>query len=395
MTDRLFAQLKPMELEEMTEEAHQRRRAADLAAAFRTARSAPPSRRRIRAPFLLVAGTAAAGVAAAAVIVVTGSNTAPPTATTSPTLPRTARTAIAAEPVNARSFLLAAAATAVREPATSGRYWYVRERTFSKVHVVPGDYMTQIKALLAEEQRKEKELKDKPGELAAQRKEITEKMTKLKQSELPYLAFTTDTQDTWRAMKPGAASRYVRDPDVSVTFGSPQDEADWKAAGSPELAVKRPTTRDDSSERVLSIDNPSLTIQNIARLPTGEDALKRRLDTLFKQSPNSARIGRAVYLWQTGVDLMTAPITPGTRSALFKVLAGRDGITSQGRVTDAVGRTGVALSTPGIDGVELRMIIDEDTAELLQYEVVEKGQPLLRVALERMGWADRLGDVPA
>ncbi|MEV0347267.1 CU044_5270 family protein [Nonomuraea sp. NPDC050680] len=395
MTDRLFAQLKPMELEEMTEEAHRRRRAADLAAAFRTPRSAPPSRRRIRAPFLLVAGTAAAGVAAAAVIVVTGSSSAPPTATASPTMPATGRTAIAAEPVDARSFLLAAAATAVREPATSGRYWYVRERTFTKVHVVPGDYMTQIKALLAEEQRKEKELKDKPGELAAQRKEITEKITELKQSELPYLAFTADTQETWRAMKPGAASRYVRDPDVSVTFGSPQDEADWKAAGSPALTEKRPTTRDDSSERVLSIDNPSLTIQNISRLPTGEDALKRRLDTLFKQSPNSARVGRAVYLWQTGVDLMTAPITPGTRSALFKVLAGRDGITSQGRVTDAVGRAGVALSTAGDDGVEFRMIINEDTADLLQYEVVEKGQPLLRVALERMGWADRLGDVPS
>ncbi|MEU7838069.1 CU044_5270 family protein [Nonomuraea sp. NPDC049129] len=395
MTDRLFAQLKPMDLDEMTEEAHRRRRAADLAAAFRTPRSARPSRRRIRAPFLLVAGTAAAGVAAAAVIVVTGSSTAPPTATTSPTLPRTARTAIADKPVDARTFLLAAAATAVREPATSGRYWYLRERTFAKVHVVPGDYLTQVKALLAEQQRKEKELKDKPGELAALRKEITGKITELKQSELPYLAFTTDTQDTWRAMKPGAASRFVRDPDVSVTFGSPQDEADWKAAGSPALTEKRPTTRDDSSERILSIDNPTLTIQNIARLPTDENALRRRLDTLFKQSPNSARLDRGVYLWQTGVDLMTAPITPGTRSALFKVLAGQDGITSRGRVTDAVGRTGVALSTAGDDGVEFRMIINEDTAELLQYEVVEKGQPLLRVALERMGWADRLGDVPA
>ncbi|MEV1246256.1 CU044_5270 family protein [Nonomuraea sp. NPDC049750] len=395
MTDRLFAQLKPMELDEMTEEAHRRRRAADLAAAFRTPRSAHPSRRRIRAPFLLVAGTAAAGVAAAAVIVVTGSSTALPIATTSPTTASTARTAIAVEPVDARTFLLAAAATAVREPATSGRYWYVRERTFAKVHVVPGDYMTQIKALLAEQQRKEKELKDKPDELAALRKEITGKITELKQSELPYLAFTTDTQDTWRAMKPGAASRFVRDPDVSVTFGTPQDEADWKAAGSPALTEKRPPTRDDSSERILSIDNPTLTIQNIARLPTDENALRHRLDALFKQSPNSARLDRGGYLWQTGVDLMTAPITPGTRSALFKVLAGQDGITSRGRVTDAVGRTGVALSTAGDDGVEFRMIINEDTAELLQYEVVEKGQPLLRVALERMGWADRLGDVPA
>jgi len=297
--------------------------------------------------------------------------------------------------VDARSFLLAAAATAVREPATSGRYWYVRERTFQKVHVVPSEYMAAIQALTAEEKRKEDELKDKPDELAAQRKEIRQKIVELKGSELPYLAFTSDTQESWRAMKPGEASRFAGHQDVSVTFGSPQDKADWKAAGSPALTENRPATRDDSSERILSIDNPSLTIQNISRLPTGEEALKRRLDTLFKQSPNSAQTGMAAYLWQTGVDLMTAPIKPGTRSALFKVLAGQDGITSQGRVSDAVGRTGVALSTTGDDGIEFRLIINEETAELLQYEVVQKGQPLLRVALERMGWADRLGDQPS
>ncbi|MEU4233578.1 CU044_5270 family protein [Nonomuraea sp. NPDC026600] len=389
MTDHLFAQLKPAELDEMTEEAHRRRRSADLARAFQTPRSAGPSRKRFRAPLLLVAGTAAAGVAAAAVIVVSGEPVPPATT------PPTARTAIAADPVDARSFLLAAAATAVREPATSGRYWYVRERTFQKVHVAPSEYMTAIKALLAEQKRKEKELKDKPDELAAQREDINQKIVKLKTSELPYQAFTSDTQESWRAMKPGEASRFAAHQDVRVTFGSPQDEADWKAAGSPALAEKRPATRDDSSERILSIDNPSLTIQNISQLPTGQDALKRRLDTLFKQSPNSAQTGMTVYLWQTGVDLMTAPIKPGTRSALFKVLADQNGLTSQGQVTDAVGRTGVALSTTGDDGVEFRMIINEETAELLQYEVVQKGQPLLRVALERMGWADRLGDLPA
>ncbi|HUR09036.1 MAG TPA: CU044_5270 family protein [Nonomuraea sp.] len=388
MTDHLFAQLKPTELDEMTEEAHRRRRSADLARAFQTPRSAYPARKRFRLPFLLVAGTAAAGVAAAAVIVVSSEPGEPASPSTTPP---TARTAIAAKPVAARSFLLAAAATAVREPATSGRYWYVRERTFQKVRVVPSEYLAEMQALIVEE----KKLEDKPGVLAAQRKEITRKMAELKRSELPYLAFTSDTQESWRAMKPGEDSHFARQPEASVTFGSPQDEADWKAAGSPALAEKRPATRDDSSERILSIDNPSLTIQNISRLPTGQDALKRRLDTLFEQSPNSAQAGMTGYLWQTGVDLMTAPIKPGTRSALFKVLADQNGITSQGQVTDAVGRTGVALSTAGDDGIEFRLIINEETAELLQYEVVQKGQPLLRVALERMGWADRLGDLPA
>jgi uncharacterized protein YheU (UPF0270 family) len=295
-----------------------------------------------------------------------------------------------AKPVNARTFLLAAAVTASREPATSGRYWYVRERTLQKVHVVPDEYMATIKALDEEHKRRVKD----GGDAGAAEKEFERKVEKLKRSELPYAAFAADTGETWRAVEKGDANRSIRNEDVAVTFGSPQDEAAWKAAGSPELVEKKPRTSDDTLERILSIDNPSLTIQNVSQLPTGKEALERRLDTLYEQRQNGAQLGRAVYLWQTGVDLMTAPIRPGTRAALFKVLADQDGIASKGQVTDVLGRTGVALETPGADGVGYRLVIDEGTAELLQYEVTQNGQPLLRVALAQTGWTDRLGERP-
>ncbi|GAA3568051.1 hypothetical protein GCM10022419_056120 [Nonomuraea rosea] len=76
------------------------------------------------------------------------------------------------------------------------------------------------------------------------------------------------------------------------------------------------------------------------------------------------------------------------------MLAEQDGIASKGQVTDVLGRTGVALETPGADGVGHRLVIDEGTAELLQYEVTQNGQPLLRVALAQTGWTDRLGERP-
>ncbi|MEV0233761.1 CU044_5270 family protein [Nonomuraea sp. NPDC050786] len=376
MTDRMFAELRPAKLDELTEDAYRRRRSADLARAFATPR---PSR-RLRRPFLLVAGTLAAGLAAAATVVaVSGESAAPPKAP---------QQRVVAQPVNARSFLLAAATTAMREPVGSGRYWYVRERTFQKVHNVPGEYLAQIKALTAEQAKAERDLKGDPERLAAAKKEFERKIKELKTSELSYTAYAADTRETWRAMEKGGQGRSVSNQDARVTFGSPQDEAAWRAAGSPELGDPKTRATADSTDRILSIDNPSLTLQNVRDLPTGEAGLRRELDALWKRSPNTAQVGKPAYLWQTGVDLMTAPIRPGTRSALFKILADQPGITSQGESSDALGRTGVALSAPSADGIDFRLIIDGDTAELLQYEVVEKGQPLLRVALEQLGWSD-------
>ncbi|MER6003400.1 hypothetical protein ABT120_32840 [Nonomuraea angiospora] len=384
MTDRIFAELKPDGLDELAEDGYRRRRSADLARAFAT----PRVKRRSRWPLLLVASTAAAGLAAATVVVASGGT---------PT-PKTPSPAVAAKPLTARSFLLAAASTAMREPAESGRYWYLRERTFAKVHNVPGDYEAKLNALLKAQKDKEAGLKGAPERLAAAKKEFDRKVVELKTNgvaELPYTAFTADTRETWRPMKAGETGRSVSNQDVEVTFGSPQDEADWRAAGSPELAEKEPKTYDDATERVLSIDNPSLNLRNLADLPTGKDALRRRLDDLWKRSPNSADIGKAGYLWQTAVDLMTAPLQPGTRSALFRVLADQPSVTLEGKTSDALGRTGVALSTPTARELTVRLVVDEQSAELLQYELVEKGKLLLRVALEDMGWSDELGRRPA
>ncbi|MGV9381240.1 CU044_5270 family protein [Nonomuraea sp. NPDC003707] len=384
MTDRIFAELKPDGLDELAEDGYRRRRSADLARAFAT----PRVKRRSRWPLLLVASTAAAGLAAATVVVASGGT---------PT-PKAPSPAVAAKPLTARSFLLAAASTAMREPAESGRYWYLRERTFAKVHNVPGDYEAKLNALLKAQKDKEAGLKGAPERLAAAKKEFDRQVVELKTNgvaELPYTAFTADTRETWRPMKAGETGRSVSNQDVEVTFGSPQDEADWRAAGSPELAEKKPKTYDDATERILSIDNPSLNLRNLADLPTGEDALRRRLDDLWKRSPNSADIGKAGYLWQTAVDLMTAPLQPGTRSALFRVLADQPSVTLEGKTSDALGRTGVALSTPTARELTVRLVVDEQSAELLQYELAEKGKLLLRVALEDMGWSDELGRRPA
>ncbi|MEU6718746.1 CU044_5270 family protein [Nonomuraea sp. NPDC046802] len=368
MTDRTFAQLKPEGLDELTEEAHRRRRAADLAMAFQTPRKSP----KVRFPLFITGGVVVAGLAAAAVVILPGGPARPGTGTP----PSAARPAVTM--LDAQAVLLAAAESAGRTEAGTGRYWYTRERVASLIQVDQDEYAARLKALAADAKQEEA-------------------VGKLKPSPLPYAAFSGSTDESWRARERGDASRNVRKPDAALTFGSAQDEQKWRQAGSPRLVQGGESTRDDRTERVLSIDNPSLTMRNVDKLPTDEAGLKRRLRELYG---DRAASGFSVYLWQTGVDLLGAPITPGTRSALFRVMAEEKGMTAKSQVKDELGRTGAALITAGSGdrgkAVEYRIIVDPESGDLLQYEVAEEGAsaPLLRIALEETGWVNELGKRP-
>ncbi|MGW4644225.1 hypothetical protein ACWEN6_37300 [Sphaerisporangium sp. NPDC004334] len=414
MTDRMFARLKPAVIDELTEETYHRRRAADLARALGAPRTAgaPPARRPFRRvpapgrPLLLVAGATAAGLAAATIVV--PRLAAPPARPGPPSASATAG-ATASPLLGARSVLLAAAATAERAPAASGRYWYTRERVAQKVREIPGRYETAMKALAAELQAKRRELAGDPGRLKAYTEDFERRVTELKRTAassaaVPFAALTEETQESWRAREKGDHNRTMRDKQGRVVFASPADEEKWKRMGSPRLTQDRPRSQDDDLDLVLSIGNPQLTIRNVSRLPADADALAGRLRELYRRNaadrPEDTTY--SLYLWQTGLDLLTAPITPGTRSALFRVLAGEQGLVSEGQVTDALGRAGVALSAsgPGDDGekdaIGYRLVLDATTSRVLQYEVTEKGSgtPLLRVAYEDMAWVDRLGERP-
>ncbi|MGN9783398.1 CU044_5270 family protein [Nonomuraea sp. ZG12] len=405
MNDRMFAQLKPEGLDELTEETYRRRRAADLAATFATPPAATPpattrpAAARRRRPLILV-GALAAGVAAAVVIVPgPGDSGTPPQAITSTVSPTASSTRPPeSRTLDAHTVLLAAAESATRTPAGSGRYWYVRDRTFQRVHNVESEYHASVQSLVDELERRRKALKDKPDELRAAEREFERRLVKLKTATLPYAAFVADSTESWRPRLPGMKNRTQRGRDQEVSFGSPADEAKWRQAGSPDLRP-RPSSNEDDTERILSIANPSLNMRNVDELPTDSKALERKLRQLY-QAQQGEKGTFPVYLWQTSVDLLGAPITPGTREALFRVLAGQKGITSQGEVADAKGRTGAALMTEETtaDGerYEYRLIIDPDSAGLLQYEVAEVGDPapLLRVALEETAWVDRLGERP-
>lgn len=411
MIDRMFARLRPDELDELAEASYRRRRADDLARAFTSSTQHPKqpiwrtfmSRRPL---FLLATSGAVAAIAAGAITVSTGVLSGTPTgehrvAAGSSSTGTTGGTGAspAATRVDARSFLLAAADTALRETATTGEYWYVRTRTASTTHHMPKEFQEEAGRLLEQEAAEYKRTGEDESKLDAINQKYNRKLAQLKKkywpNGFPYTAYLVQTEETWRARRAGGTNR-VLPSNPEIVFPTPEDEAKWKELGSPNLLPnRRPRAVDDTLPQPLSISNPDITMKNVGKLPTSKKQLADRLRKRFERLPDPDK-EFPVYLWQTTVDLMTAPTTPGTRAALLKVLADQPGITSLGEVEDGVGRTGVGLAVKDAEGAEFTLVIDKDSAALLEYAVDSNDEDdnVLRVTYEDFGWTDRLGERP-
>ncbi|MBO2452364.1 CU044_5270 family protein [Actinomadura barringtoniae] len=375
-----FRALKPAALDELTEDAYARRREDDLDRAMRGA-SATQGRKARWRPTILVAGLATACAATAGTVVAT---TAAGRHGTSP-----ARTPAATptRQLDARGVLLASAATAERMQVKPGRYWYDRERTQTVQST-----RTDVKGA-------------KPGELARRpQREVTK---------LPYTYLSSGGQESWMSRTGRDRSRTITSIDVRTTFPTPADRAEWVKAGSPDLVEKderKPSVNNYDIPLHFQIGNEQVQTDDLLKLPTDADDLsrylrkRRALDVQRAGGPQNVD-PYPYYVWTTAQDLLAGPITPGTKAALYRVLAQQPGVRSDGMVTDQLGRRGLSVTLPlasafgskGPDG-EVRLVIDPKSAQLLAYESYDSratGTPGLSVAYESMGWVDSLdGRVP-
>lgn len=359
-----------------------------------------------RRPIFLVATGAVAAVAAGAVVVSTGvlSGTSgeggSAVAVASPSVSQSVSGGAGASPaatrINARSFLLAAADTALRTTPESGDYWYTRTRNAQRTWAMPKEFWTEAAKLQRQEAAEVAKIDPNSDELVKINEKYNKKLEQLNKRFYPdgppYEAYLVDTEERWRPKRPGNTDR-VKVDNRRVHFATPQDEAKWKELGSLDLLGKQKKTQDTNLPRPLSIENMDITMQNVGQLPTTKKALGARLRANFAKLPDKDK-EFDLYLWQTTVDLMNAPTTPGTRAALFQVLAEQRDIVSTGTVTDALGREGVGLAVKSDDGYEFGLIIAEDTAQLLESTVSDKNGPSLRTTYEEAGWTDKLGKRP-
>ncbi|MEU8121141.1 CU044_5270 family protein [Spirillospora sp. NPDC049024] len=361
--DSTLQALRPQALDELAAESYARRREEDIARVLAATSEEPaPRTERRRMPRLLTAGLAAGAVAAAAVGVIV--------ATDDSSGPRTP-VPVASQRLDARTVLLASAEGAAKAPATTGKYWYLRERDTRLVGPRRGSPSSEAVA--------KKRGKKFP----------------------PVNAYVTTTQETWSGRD--RRDRTIVGIDRQITFPNAAEEAKWKALGSPELepwSAKRHVNDYDFSDLKLTKTQRNQTVSALAKLPSEPKALEKALRGWYRDD-NQVSVEHdgvpmsedfAQYVFGTAQDLLVGPITPATKSALFRMLAKQPGITYLGTGTDRLGRKGAVLAMKG--GVEIRLIIDPQTGQLLEQDSGDRKSPMLVMTYQSMGWVNHLDDRP-
>jgi hypothetical protein len=363
---KIVTDLRPAALDHLIEHGYAQHRDADLAraAADRAVHRPPARRRRSRAgpgrPYwYLVAGIAvtAAAAAVAAVVLAGVPSAARPRTSPSAAVPSAA--------AGAQRFLLASAAIAAQAPVATGTYWYIRTRDFWP------------------------------------------SVTIKKKS---YGAIVASTAEDWYGQ---IHARETHNEDVSFSFVSAADEARWQAAGKPLLATESSTfgsTRPETRYFAQIFwpvpgDFQALSLREMRQLPATEAGLRAMVlrmwngpdETELKQGIRGpARPTYDSFLVGWANVILTGPTMPGTKAAIYQLLAGRPGLKIISSVTDPLGRTGIAVT----DG-RIYLLIDPQTAQPLALteqpvhanSVISAAQGVVRV-FEEMGWTNKIGVPP-
>ncbi|MCW2915001.1 MAG: polymerase [Actinomycetia bacterium] len=198
-------------------------------------------------------------------------------------------------------------------------------------------------------------------------------------------------------------SRTVVGIDNKTIFSPASGEAAWKKMGSPDLSNGKtppsPIATDYAQPTRYRLGGQHVGLKTLTGLPADATALEATLRKYYATDMHDQ--STASGSWQTWVfgeaqDLLAGPITPGAKTALFQVLAKQPGIKLVGKVTDRLGRPGMAVAMPG-DGGTFRLIIAPKTAEYLGDEfwgTTTQSTPDRSTSYQSMGWTDRLGGRP-
>jgi hypothetical protein len=176
------------------------------------------------------------------------------------------------------------------------------------------------------------------------------------------------TREIWIA--PDGSGR-LRVKSGEPTFFGPEDEAEWEAAGRPQL--NSPGISDNS------YGPGGLSYTDFSGYSTDTDDL---YDQIRERAEGYGPSTDAEMLVLVGDLLREQLAPPDLRAALFRVAARIPGVELVGDVTDPAGRNGIAVARTSDDAGFLErneLIFDPDTSELLAER---------QVLLERVEWAD-------
>jgi hypothetical protein len=190
----------------------------------------------------------------------------------------------------------------------------------------------------------------------------------------------------WLARPGNTGPSWVLTQSIGAVPATPDDEAAWRAAGSPtQMRVTGPKPMDLSTEpgrlygntvdqdRLFAVGGRSSTQADLDALPTDPAALRDLLLAGFTGGGGDEPTDRDQWLLGAVAGLVTdLPVTAATRAAAFRLLAELPGVRGLGMVRDLRGRAGQAVAftqeLPTIGTFEVRLIIDPATGAALAQE---------------------------
>ncbi|MEV0169399.1 CU044_5270 family protein [Nonomuraea fuscirosea] len=319
-------------------------RAAIMATEARPRRTA---RRRLPRRASAVGLVAAAGVAAVFLGQVAPTATPPPAATPGVTS------------LSGTSILLAAAAKA--EAAPEGAYWHLKELYAGRR---PGPYGKNGVTYYLETSSLSETWVAKDGRTWRGHRQLAARPLDL---------------EAWR--QDGSPSEWSIGPDGGVYSTSPGERTFFQ----------------NKRKHRLYWSAMPMTLKEIAALPAGPEALKKRaLEAIRRDNgvdPVEEGLPRAL-----ATLLYELPASPQVRGAAYQALATLPEVQVEGRTTDPQGRSGVAVTFPVQQGqpTRTRLIIDPDTSKVLAVDSI--GLPdrdgSVNVVLES-GWTDTKPSPPS
>ena len=335
----VVADLKPAALDRLAAEGHARRRTADLArlaaesadrqhaarsGAGSGGRRPPVGSRRARRSIIAAAGASLAATAAAVIIVTT---TAPSPAQRSVARSPAASPTASAAILDVHAFLLASAHVAAQVPATTGTYWYVRQRDFAATY--------------------------------------SKRLSKTHRDD--YQSYYASTEESWTGAD---RSRTIVSEDLQFNFPTAADKAKWQADGSP--ALYGPSGQAGDHGPVTNNYNfggystneadIQVSLASAGKLPTTARKLGALLhDKWEHRSPMNGNPSYQQYLFWWAQALLTGPVQPATRAAVYELLSSQPGFTAVPGLIDPLGRKGTAITANNND----YLIIDPATAQLI------------------------------
>jgi hypothetical protein len=174
--------------------------------------------------------------------------------------------------------------------------------------------------------------------------------------DLVFTVLATHEREIWIGPDGGR----VRETSGEPVFLSEADREKWISADRPEL---REPPWESPIEALPPLD-----------LPTDPDAVYERLEQEARDVQDAKGHGVGLYdvmFTLVGDSLRETNATPAQRAALYEVAARIPGVELVGRVTDRVGRAGMAVAFSNAEvGVRHMLIFDPETAILLGEEQI-------------------------